>query len=128
MTTYKIYKITDSLSDYIYLGYTSLTLTDTLNLHITNANKGKESELYSYMRRIGTENFKIELVEEFDYITSSKKFEEVKNKYDQDLLLDNKVIIKSKPKVEEVKKKSIELKHKVENVKKKGIYIQIGWL
>ena len=127
MSTYKIYKITNSLNDYIYLAYTSLMLADTLNLHIANANKGKNSELYSHMRKIGTENFKIELVEEFNYITSSKKFDEVKSRYDQDLLLDNKVI-KPKPKVEEVKKKAIELKSKVENAKKKGIYIQIGWL
>lgn len=105
MTTYRIYKITDSLSDYIYLGYTSLTLAETLNLHITNANKGKESELYSHMRKIGTENFKIELVKDFNYLKPCDILEKVKSKYNPDLLLKNNFILKSKTKVEEVKKR-----------------------
>jgi hypothetical protein len=114
MAIYKIYKISDSLSEYIYLGYTSLTLTDTLNLHIANANNGKNSELYSHMRKIGTENFKIELVRDFNYTKPCDILEKVKNKYNPDLLLKNNFNTKAKPKVEEVKCK-------------KGICFSIRW-
>jgi hypothetical protein len=73
MTTHKIYKITNSIDDYVYIGITSRTLSETLNIHISDAKRGIEGELYSHIRKIGTENFKIELVENFNYVSPNEK-------------------------------------------------------
>jgi len=61
---YKIYKITNSVNDKVYVGSTRNTLRKRMDGHRTDARKNKPKRLSQFMREIGIENFNIELIKE----------------------------------------------------------------
>lgn len=61
-----IYKITSSKTDDFYIGSTIQELRNRFKTHKSDAKLGKDKKLYECMRNHGIENFKIELMEEFE--------------------------------------------------------------
>lgn len=64
----KVYKITNSIDDEIYIGSTTYQyLATRINSHrmmCKDISGRRDSKLYNKMRELGVENFKIELLEE----------------------------------------------------------------
>jgi len=65
----RIYKISNTKTDDIYIGSTIQKLKVRFKAHRSNANLNKNGKLYNCMRENGIECFNIELLEEFDYTT-----------------------------------------------------------
>ena len=65
----RIYKISNTKTDGIYVGSTIQRLKDRFKSHKSNAKHNKNGKLYDLIRENGIECFKIELLEEFDYTT-----------------------------------------------------------
>jgi len=63
---WKLYKIINNKSNTIYYGITSRGLNERFNCHKSSAKSGRRTKLYSAIRKYGIDNFKIELVKEFD--------------------------------------------------------------
>lgn len=62
---YKIYKITNSVDDKIYIGSTrQSTLKKRMNGHISEVRKNNPKILSQHMRTIGIDNCRIELIKE----------------------------------------------------------------
>jgi hypothetical protein len=61
-----IYKISSSNTSDFYIGSTIQELRNRFKTHKSDAKLGKDKKLYDCMREYGIENFKIELVEEFE--------------------------------------------------------------
>lgn len=61
----KIYKITNSVDNLIYIGSTRTSLERRMSCHKSESKK-LNYKLYQHMRRIGAEKFNIELLEERD--------------------------------------------------------------
>ena len=61
-----IYKISSSKTNEFYIGSTIQELKNRFKTHRSDAKLGKDKRLYECMREHGIENFKIELVEEFE--------------------------------------------------------------
>lgn len=61
-----IYKISSFKTSEFYIGSTIQELKNRFKTHRSDAKLGKEKKLYDCMREHGIENFKIELVEEFE--------------------------------------------------------------
>lgn len=62
----KIYKLINSVNDKIYIGSTCQSLGDRMRSHRSAAkNPLRNSPIYSAMKNIGTDHFKIELIESF---------------------------------------------------------------
>ena len=72
----KIYKITNTTDDKIYIGSTINTLNTRFNGHKSSSRENKRfSNLYNHIRLIGVENFKIELIENYKCETQSQLIE-----------------------------------------------------
>jgi L-rhamnose mutarotase len=128
MAILRIYKITNSIDDYVYIGITSKLLNNKLDEYLANAKKGIFSNLYEHIRKIGAEKFTIHLIEEVNYLYPCEMRINAEKKFDPKFLLNNNICEKPPTKVEEVKKKTIESKPKVEEVKKRrGICFSIKW-
>lgn len=80
-----IYKITNTQTSDLYVGSTIQELKKRFKTHRSNARLGKTEKIYECMREHGIENFKIELIEEFE-ITSTYDLGVKEKKY-YDLLL-----------------------------------------
>ena len=63
----KIYQILNSMTDDIYIGSTTQALYKRLYIHKSEMEKGAVSKLYTLMRAIGKDKFKIELIEQFPH-------------------------------------------------------------
>lgn len=63
----KIYKIINSVTDDVYVGWTTQPLYKRLYLHKCDMSKGKEGKLYNLMREFGVDKFRIELLEEYPH-------------------------------------------------------------
>lgn len=72
MKSARIYKITNTKNDDIYVGSTMQSLKTSFKSHRSNANLNKTGRLYDFMRENGVENFSIELIEEFEAISKEK--------------------------------------------------------
>ena len=60
-----VYKITNTVNDKVYIGYSSRGATDRWYQHCANAfKKSKKSKLYSAMRKYGKESFVAETIYE----------------------------------------------------------------
>jgi group I intron endonuclease len=60
-----VYKITNTVNDKVYIGYSSRGATDRWYQHCANAfKKSKRSRLYSAMRKYGQESFVVESIYE----------------------------------------------------------------
>jgi len=69
---YKLYKITNSVNDQIYVGSTRLNpLRKRMDCHRAEARKNNSKKLSQFMREIGIEKFNIELIREI-YVPNSK--------------------------------------------------------
>ena len=82
----KIYKITNKITEQIYIGCTINTLDRRLNEHIYRCFKTDlSSKFYNSMRKYGRENFTIDLIEECDleiiYSTEKKYIEKYDSYY-----------------------------------------------
>ena len=64
----KIYKVTNSVNEMIYIGSTIQLLSKRMYDHCYQANKGRQSKLYTEMRNIGIQNFSITQITEIDVI------------------------------------------------------------
>ena len=88
----RVYKITNSVNDMIYVGSTKTTLERRFTHHKSSA-KTHNFKLYKSMQDIGIDKFSIELLEEkyFDNDDELKKLEqEYINKYDISILLNER--------------------------------------
>ena len=59
----RIYKITNNVDDMIYVGSTVKPLVKRLGDHMYEYNRGTKLNLYEHFRKIGVENFEMELLE-----------------------------------------------------------------
>ena len=66
----KVYKLCNNIDDLIYIGSTICTLSAHMALHHLHAKKNYNVNLYKHMNKLGIENFKIVLIE--DYSCSNK--------------------------------------------------------
>jgi group I intron endonuclease len=62
----KIYKIINSLNDEFYVGSTCNQLSNRMAGHRNKARKDNATKIYSFMRDIGINNFKIILIEVYN--------------------------------------------------------------
>ncbi len=63
----KIYKITNIITDRVYIGQTTQKYLSTRWLaHLHEARRGTDRKLYKSIRKHGADNFKIEIIEEID--------------------------------------------------------------
>lgn len=74
-----IYKILNSCNSKIYIGATTQTLEQRFKAHLYECNRGSQMLLYKAMRKYGTINFYIELVD--DTADSLDKLRELENYY-----------------------------------------------
>lgn len=99
----KVYKITNSINDDIYIGSTTYQyLCNRMNQHrmMTKDLTGRrESKLYKLMRELGNDNFKIELLEEVECY--NKKDLLLREQYYIDLLKPSLNMLNSKPRTED---------------------------
>ena len=68
MKTYEIgrvYKITNSIDDKLYIGSTTDTLSRRMSNHKMHCKNGCQSQVYKHMREIGVQNFNIVILERF---------------------------------------------------------------
>lgn len=57
-----IYKITNIINGKVYIGQTTKTLADRIKTHKNSMVSGKQTHLYSAMRKYGWDNFKFEVI------------------------------------------------------------------
>ena len=67
---YKIYKITNSIDDKIYIGSTRQTLRKRMEGHRSEVRKNNQKVLSQHMKGNGIENFNIELIKEIQVPTA----------------------------------------------------------
>lgn len=67
---YKIYKITNSIDDKIYIGSTRQTLRKRMEGHRSEVRKNNKKTLSQHMKGNGMENFNIELIKEIQVPTA----------------------------------------------------------
>jgi hypothetical protein len=63
----RIYKITNTVSDDVYVGSTKNRLCTRWAIHKNEMKLNPNRKLYKKLRGVGTANCKIELIEEMDY-------------------------------------------------------------
>ena len=68
-----IYKITNSKTNDFYVGSTIQLLKNRFKSHKSNVRINKVNKLYDCIREFGIENFKIEVLEEFEYDENEKQ-------------------------------------------------------
>lgn len=61
---YMVYKISCSVNDKIYVGYTSKTAEERFNAHLLNARWRKKTALYDAIRAYGNDSFSVEFLVE----------------------------------------------------------------
>jgi len=84
---YRVYKITNTIDDKIYIGSTKKTLVERFKKHLYDATCNGTIKLYIHMRKLGFEKFNIELVQE-EFTSYPKYLEQLEiNKYDKSILL-----------------------------------------
>jgi hypothetical protein len=101
METYrngKIYKIVNTIDDMVYIGSTVTRLCDRMGQHRRNSKKqNKNSKLYTHIKNIGIEHFKILLIKSHACNSKdeleSEEFKEMNN-IDKEFLLNENVIYK----------------------------------
>lgn len=74
-----IYKILNSCNSKIYIGATTQTIEQRFKAHLYECNRGAQMRLYKAMRKYGTINFHIELID--DTANSLEKLRELENYY-----------------------------------------------
>lgn len=62
MEKYELYKITNIITDKIYIGYTKIGILNRLHKHYLNASFGIDTKFYRAIRKYGIENFKIQSI------------------------------------------------------------------
>jgi len=70
-----LYKITNLISESIYIGITRNSLNCRFNSHKNSAKSGKKTPLYDAMRKYGINNFNIESLNEFNDSSRLEKAE-----------------------------------------------------
>ena len=90
----KIYKISCDVSDYVYIGSTCNSLKKRMRNHRKRVyryfDKNNYSPLYQYIRKIGVEHFKIELIKEFPCNNKQELLLEERNEIDK---INSKIIL-----------------------------------
>jgi hypothetical protein len=71
---YEIYKMTNIVTNKVYIGYTKMGIENRIHKHYLNAISGLETKLYFSIRKHGIHNFKYKCIDESD------SFNEIKNK------------------------------------------------
>lgn len=139
-----LYKITNLISNSIYIGITQSKLYNRFSSHKNCAKRGVKTPLYDAMRKYGVENFKIEIIKEFN---NRKDLEEAEKEEISKYRILNQVrvynildggssyfpikdmekhrkILKEKRKG---RKPSLGMKHNEENKKLFGMYGRLRW-
>lgn len=57
MKIYEIYKVTNTITNKIYIGYTSIGIENRLHKHNTNALSGGQTKFYNSIRKYGIDKF-----------------------------------------------------------------------
>tara|TARA_R110000772_G_scaffold157881_1_gene269138 strand:- start:182 stop:703 length:522 start_codon:yes stop_codon:yes gene_type:complete len=68
---YRIYKITNSIDDKIYIGSTHLKLKKRMDGHRKEARKDNKKTFSQHMKNTGIQHFNIELIKEIQVATSN---------------------------------------------------------
>ena len=78
----KVYKLINTVDDTFYIGSTCTSLSKRLNKHKTVAKRDvcKDTRLYSHLNKIGVENVKIILINEF-YLDNKEQLLREENNY-----------------------------------------------
>ncbi len=63
---YEIYKLTNIVTNKIYIGYTKMGIENRIHKHYTNAISGIETKLYYSIRKHGIDKFKYECIDTSD--------------------------------------------------------------
>jgi hypothetical protein len=61
----KIYKIVNNIDNMLYIGSTTTKLCQRMNVHRCKTRYNNNINLYNHMRKLGVDNFKIVLIEEY---------------------------------------------------------------
>lgn len=86
---HRIYKIVNKIDGMIYIGSTSQSLRCRFEGHKCDARNGNEKDISDHMRKIGIDNFRIILINEFFCSSKTSKLLELIEywKYDKNILL-----------------------------------------
>jgi len=76
----RVYIISNTIDDLIYVGSTTLPLTKRFGDHIYALNKGIRSNLYDHMRINGIHNYKI-ILQEYKAVENLKELTELEQKH-----------------------------------------------
>ena len=76
----RVYIISNTVDDFIYVGSTTLPLTKRFGDHIYALNKGIRSNLYDHMRINGIQNYKI-ILQEYKAVDNLKELTELEQKH-----------------------------------------------
>ena len=116
----RIYKITDDVTDKIYIGSCIENLDSRMSTHIDKL-KSQNSKLYTHMRNIGVNHFKMKLISHHvvNNIKELRTLEQIEiNKYNPIILLNsynadtkyNELVKIVKPIIDELVNKVFEIK------------------
>ena len=90
----KIYKITNDIDEFVYIGSTCSNLSHRLYRHCSDASNGKTAKFYEHIRTIGQFEFNINLLEEYPCSTDLEmRLREqywIDNQTDSSLLLNSR--------------------------------------
>jgi group I intron endonuclease len=72
---YKVYKITNRITNDCYIGVTSISLKERLRMHKQKSRYNMPGKLFDAMRKYGIDNFTIELLEIFNNLSNGQDAE-----------------------------------------------------
>lgn len=75
MINYEIYKITNTINNKMYIGYTNKGIENRLHKHYTNAIYGIDTHFYRAIRKYGIDKFKYICIDNADNISDIKNKE-----------------------------------------------------
>lgn len=81
----RIYIITNILNNKRYVGMTSHTLNERWSLHKADARRNKPWKLHKAIRKYGENNFRIELLEECEHISTLDELGKIEARYIEEL-------------------------------------------
>ena len=72
---YRVYQITNTINNKVYIGYTRHNIDHRFHVHCNNAQEGKDTYLYRAIRKYGKDAFKVEELEFFLTRQEAEAFE-----------------------------------------------------
>ena len=113
----KIYKLCNNIDNLIYIGSTTGPLCMCMAVHHTEAKKNNNANLYKHMNKLGVQNFKIILIE--NYACASKDELLKRERYYIEIHDKNILLNLNRPIINSIEKKQLT---KIWNTKNKKYY------